>query len=109
MSRSSYTVHYTKPFFQIEQTINKTLYDNGYSEYMLRGESVWKKGTGMLTAIHYIKIEYSEHEVTILGWIDNKIASFDLSLESKLTGYYGCIPKNAIKDVINQITILIQS
>ena len=103
MSRSTYTVQYSKPFPQTERIVNEILQHNGYSEFSLRGESVWKKGTGILTAMHYIKIEYSERDITISGWIQPGMGSLEMAGESDLSGFYGCIPKGTVKKVINHI------
>ena len=33
---------------------------NGFKEVSYNGETVWKKGTGLLTAMQYIKIEFTD-------------------------------------------------
>jgi len=103
MPRSTFTVPYYQSFQQTETTINNILGSQGYCSHDLHGESVWKKGTGLLTAIHYIKIEYSEKDVTISGWVQTGMGNIEMSKEMDLNGFFGVIPKSSVKKVIDQI------
>ena len=46
-----------------QQRINYILVSKGYHITPYRtGEMVWKKGTGLMTAMHYIKVDYSNSQ-----------------------------------------------
>ena len=42
---------------------------NGFKEVSYNGETVWKKGTGLLTAMQYIKIEFTDTTLVVSGWV----------------------------------------
>lgn len=98
MSRSCYTFHYTS-FEETKNLIETALTQSGYSNKVENGENIWKNGTGMMTAMKYIKVEFaSDQEVRIYGWIRAIAGS-----EQNLDGIFGAMPKKQILKVINEI------
>ena len=51
---------------------------NGFKEVSYNGETVWKKGTGLLTAMQYIKIEFTDGATYIFEMYmqDNQLVIF---------------------------------
>ena len=98
MSRSCYAFSYTS-FDQTKRIIESVLKNNGYKNINENGENVWKNGVGFLTAMKYIKIEFSENQqVKIYGWVRPVASS-----EQDLDGVVGALPKKQVLKVINTI------
>lgn len=98
MSRSCFSFNYTS-FEKTKKIIETELKNSGYSNKNENGENVWKCGTGILTAMKYIKIEFSENqEVKIYGWIRPMASS-----EQNLEGIIGALPKKQVLNVIKKI------
>ncbi len=98
MARSVYSFHYSS-FEDAKRTIETILSSNGYLNIEENGENVWKNGTGMLTAMKYIKIEFSAGQtVNVYGWIRPMMGQ-----EQNLNGIVAVIPKKSVEKLINQI------
>lgn len=67
---------------------------NGFKEVSYNGETVWKKGTGLLTAMQYIKI--------VSGWVQAGVGSVGGN-EMALNGIVAAVPKKSVMKVIEQI------
>ena len=102
MSRSFYQTEYHTSFAEVRNCIENALHMEGYHPYLYRNaENVWKRGTGAMTAMGFIKVEYDVGKVTIQGWICAGLGSVELN-EMGLTGGLGVIPKKAVKGVIER-------
>lgn len=98
MSRSCFSFHYSS-FDRTKTIIESELVKNGYKYKNENGENIWKCGSGILTAMKYIKIEFSgKQEVKIYGWIRPIAAS-----EQNLDGIVAAIPKKQVLKVIKKI------
>lgn len=98
MSRSCFKFNYIS-FEKTKKIIENELRKSGFSNKNENGENVWKCGNGILTAMKYIKIEFSgNQEVKIYGWIRAIAAS-----EQNLDGIVAAIPKKQVLKVIKKI------
>ena len=103
MARSFYQVEYHTSYAELKDRLESVLTANGYHPYVYnKAENVWKKGTGALTAMMYIKIEYDVGKVTIQGWSCAGLGSVELN-ELALSGFVGAIPKKMCRGVIEQM------
>ena len=66
------------------------------------GETVWKKGTGAMTAMQYIKLEYGQGSVTLYGWVQAGLGDVG-GKEMDLKGFFGAMPKQSLLKVIKKI------
>lgn len=79
------------------------LSSNKYIQVNENGENVWKCGKGFLTAMKYIKLEFSgEHTLLISGWIRSVGGG-----EQDLSGVVGAIPKKQILNVMQKIQMAV--
>lgn len=102
MSRSCFSFKYTS-FEKTKRIIESELKSNGYSQKIENGENLWKSGIGLLTAMKYIKVEFSgNEEVKIYGWIRPMA-----SPEQKLEGIVAALPKKQVLKLIQRIGNLI--
>ncbi len=80
--------------------IERILYSHDYKPVFEKGEDVWRCGIGMITAIKYIKLEFSESgNITISGWIRTAV----IGPEQDLNGVVAIIPKKQVLGVIKEI------
>ena len=88
MARTTIVTQSNCKFEQAENIINNILSKNGFKQTTINsGENVWKKGTGFLTAMQFIKIDFSSNEFTISAWVQAGLGSVGGN-EMDLTG--GC-------------------
>ena len=93
MARSYYQIEYTTSYAELKNRLESVLVANNYHPYVYnKAENVWKKGTGMMTAMMFIKIEYDVGKVTIQGWNCAGLGSLEMN-EMALSGFVGAIPK----------------
>lgn len=102
MARSIYQVSYRCGFPELRRRLEEVLMSSGYRPYLYEGENIWKKGTGAMTAMMYIKIEYDQTMVAFQGWVMPGLGSAEIA-EMGLDGALGVIPKKACQKVIDQL------
>lgn len=102
MARSIFHVATTLLEDDVYKIATEILVNDGYHQIDRNGETVWKKGTGAMTAMHFIKLEYFPNDLVISGWIQVGLgkAGFD---ESDLTGIAAVIPKKSTVKTIQKI------
>ena len=77
-----------------------------YKEIDYNGETVWKMGTGLATAMHFIKTEYASQTLRLYGWVQIGVGSAG-GKERDLTGVVGAIPKKSVKKTMEKIRAVI--
>ena len=103
MARTTIVTQFNCKFEQAENIINNILSKNGFKQTTINsGENVWKKGTGFLTAMQFIKIDFSSNEFTISAWVQAGLGSVGGN-EMYLTGVVASIPKKKLLNVIEKI------
>ncbi len=102
MARTTININYTKAFTEVDNTITNILTLSGYKKIDRNGEVIWKKGTGFLTAMQYIKIEYAPGMVVASGWIQAGLGSLEAP-EMALHGAAAAIPKKSVMKVLEKI------
>ena len=103
MARSTFTIQYNCGFDQAQQKVQSVLAAKRFAETTLKtGETVWKKGTGLLTAMQYVKVEYGENTVILSAWVQAGIGSL-AGDEMDLTGFVAAVPKGQLLKVIEEI------
>lgn len=100
--RTILVLNYSKDTAKTQFDAETVLKKNGYKQVDYKGEQVWKKGTGLMTAMEFIKIEYSPSYLTIYGWTQVGVGKAGLS-EMSLDGVVAMLPKKAVMKVIEQI------
>ena len=108
MARTSVVVPYYVPFPAVKNAIEQILSQEGFKLKDYNGEIVFKKGTGFATAMQFLKIEYSEQEIYIHGWIQMGLGSIG-GKEHDLTGTIAKIPKNNLQKRMDLIVQTITS
>ena len=108
MARSNYIFPYSMNFSEAEKVVNTLLQENGFFATILQtGEQVWKKGTGVMTAMQFIKVAYEQNRIIISAWVQIGLGSVGAG-EMDLNGLAAIIPKASLKGVIKKIEMAVQ-
>lgn|SRR5699024_6691074 len=91
----------------VEQAVRGVLADDGYREIDYNLERVWKMGTGLMTAMHYIKVEYEPDKVRVSGWVQIGVGSVG-GKERDLTGVVGAVPKKSVRKTMEKIRAVVE-
>ncbi len=108
MSRTITQVKVTRDKDNVMLVATNILKTHDFHPFDYKGEQVFKKGMGLMSASKYIKVDFVENEetkdriVTISGWI----RSFGLT-EDNLEGFVGVIPKESVKAAINALVAVL--
>ena len=102
MARTVESIRCTKPRNVIDQRLRQILIQEDYREIQYNLEVVWKKGTGLMTAMHYIKLEYLEDTLVISGWIQMGVGSVG-GKEHDLNGMMAKIPKSSVRKTMDKL------
>lgn len=81
---------------EADKIFRQILISDDYKEINYNLEVVWKQGTGMMTAMHYIKVEYENDVAVIFGWVQVGVGHVG-GKEHDLNGVSLVIPKNRLK------------
>ena len=87
---------------EADKIIRQILISDDYKEINYNREVVWKKGTGMMTAMHFIKVEYDNEKAIISGWVQVGVGSVG-GKEHNLNGFALVIPKKSVKKTIDKL------
>ncbi len=102
MARTIINLNYNCSFDEAFNKISSVLVQNGFKKQERNGEEFWKKGSGIMTAMQFIKVDFSEGEVIISAWVQSGIGSLGGS-EMDLTGFVAAAPKKSLMKVIEKI------
>ena len=93
----------------VDAVVRQTLTIDNYREIPYGAEIVWKMGTGLMTAMHYIKVEYpAANTLRLAGWVQIGLGSVG-GKERDLTGFTGIIPKKSVQATMEKIRAAVWS
>ena len=81
-------------------TFGAALEGRGFRRTDYRGEPIWKKGTGMMTAMQYVRVRVRGNLLGVSAWVMIRVGSADFC-EMPLTGVVAVIPKKSLEDSLN--------
>lgn len=103
MARTSFKIRYGCDFLEAQKKTETTLQSKGFHRETLKtGEKVWKSGTGFLTAMKFVKVEYTQSEIILSAWVQTGFGSVG-GKEMDLTGFVGAFPKKQLMNVLEEI------
>jgi hypothetical protein len=85
-----------------DSVVKTILINDGYRDVPYNAEIVWKKGTGMMTAMHYIKVEYMGNVLRLSGWVQIGVGALG-GKERDLSGFTATVPKKSVKKTMEKI------
>ena len=84
------------------------LQKEGFAYVDFEGEMVWKKGTGALAAMQFIKVEHSGGQVHLEAWLRTVKLPGVYGKEMDFSGAWGFAVKQSFHSSINQLIGLLQ-
>lgn len=103
MARSTFEIKFSCGHEQAKQQIEAILRQkNFHLETLKTGETVWKCGVGLLTAMKFIKVEYGNQRISLSAWVQVGIGSTG-GREMALDGFTAAIPKKQLMKTIEEI------
>ena len=106
MARTMMEIPFAGERQPVETAVRGVLVADKYKEIDYNGETVWKMGTGLATAMHFIKTEYAGQTLRLYGWVQIGVGSAG-GKERDLTGVVGAIPKKSVKKTMEKIRAVI--
>lgn len=103
MARTIIKTAYSCTYDEAQRRISAILSEKGFKMTTLKtGEKVWKKGTGLMTAMQFVKVDFSQSEFVMSAWIQVGLGSVGGG-EMDLTGVVGALPKKMLMGVLEEI------
>lgn len=81
----------------------------GYQYVNHKGEDVFKKGNGWVSAPTFFKITYSGNTIRIQAWLKTALLPGVYLGEHGIDGFYGFAVKDVLKGRVNQLEQLVMS
>ena len=106
MARTMMEIPFAGERQTVETAVRCVLVADKYKEIDYNGETVWKMGTGLATAMHFIKTEYAGQTLRLYGWVQIGVGSAG-GKERDMTGVVGAIPKKSVKKTMEKIRAVI--
>lgn len=79
----------------------------GFTLIDYKGEMVWKKGIGMLSAPQYIKLNYQDGQVHLEAWLKYALLPGVYCGEMGLDGFWGFAIKDMLRKKVNTLMALL--
>jgi len=103
MSRYLIEFQSSKTKAEIGQILDTYFANEGFKPIEYKGEHVYKKGIGLLTAPQYLLVEYGDNAVKIQAWIKNALLPGVYVGEMGLKGFVGAVPKAALRSKVDYL------
>ena len=87
----------------VRQVVETVLANDGYSIYNYNNQMVWKKGTGAMTAMHYINTVYYDGLLVLEGWIQVGLGSVGGDEHDLSGSFVAAIPKKSTLATMRKI------
>ncbi len=109
MSRYVKTFPTNLTFEEFNSIVTNYMTTNGFKAKMVKNEPVWQKGAGWLTAPQFMTTAYTPNAITITAFIKFAyIPGLWYGGETDLEGFVACIPKQALKGVVDKLENTLQ-
>lgn len=103
MSRTVVAYRYNGNVRQNQMRIEQFLSQSGFDPVQLQtGEWVWKKGTGMMAAMQFVKIEYQPWQVVVSAWVSPGLGSLTVT-EMNLDGFAAIAAKKPLRNLLGTL------
>lgn len=107
MARTITEFQSTRPDEQVRQIVMDYLGKEGFKYTTSKGEPVWKKGTGMLAAPQFMKVECRNGRVRIEAWLKYALLPGVYVGEMGLKGIFGVAIKKTLQNRVNTLTAIL--
>lgn len=103
VSRTIVAYQYNGNVRQNQSRIEQFLYQSGFDPIQIQtGEWVWKKGTGMMAAMQFLKIEYQPWQIVVSAWVSPGLGNATVS-EMDLEGFFAIAAKKPLRNLLSTL------
>lgn len=103
---TEFTINQPKEF--VDFILKDFCAKEGFEYTRFKGENVWKKGIGMMTAPQFIKVDCQNGKVHLEAWMKYAILPGVYCGEMGLTGFWGFAVKQMLKSRVDALIALLQ-
>lgn len=103
---TEFTINQPKEF--VDFILKDFCAKEGFEYTQFKGENVWKKGIGMMTAPQFIKVDYQNGKVHLEAWMKYAILPGVYCGEMGLSGFWGFAVKQMLKSRVDALIALLQ-
>lgn len=103
---TEFTINQPKEF--VDFIVRDFCAKEGFEYTQFKGENVWKKGIGMMTAPQFIKVEYQNGKVHLEAWMKYAILPGVYCGEMGVTGFWGFAVKQMLKSRVDALIALLR-
>lgn len=93
---------------EIRYIVTDYLSREGFSCTNYKGEEVWKKGVGALTAPQFLKVNFQNGRVHLEAWLKYALLPGVYCGEMGLTGFVGIAVKKPLKARVDMLISILQ-
>jgi hypothetical protein len=97
-----------RPFETVRRQIEDYLRNESFKETQRGGETVWKKGMGLITGPQFVKFGPAGNAVKLEAWIKFALLPGIYLGEIGIKGFFGAIPKRKLRHRVEEIEKIIQ-
>ena len=92
---------------EIQAMIQSALISDGFKLTDYKGEQCYKKGSGMATAMQFIKVAINQNGFFLEAWLRSGVGNAYVGGEMGLEGVVGAIPKKMLSERVKKIHNLV--
>jgi hypothetical protein len=100
MSRFAKDYKSKKSTAELQKTVDNFMAKEGFSPYSYKGETVWKKGAGLMVAPQFMKFTVADGSVHLEAWVKYALLPGVYVGEMGINGVMLVIPKNLLRTKI---------
>ncbi len=108
MSRYTNTISLTRSSEEVAKMAADYLTGEGFKQKTAGNESIWQKGSGILTGPQFIRLSSGENNTVIVeAWIKFAVLPLVYVGELGLDGFVGAVPKSVLKGRVKKLEELL--
>lgn len=107
MARHVVDLQVNRPDDQIRQIVTDYLTKEGFNYTTYKGEQLWKKGVGMMTAPQFMKVNFQNGQVHIEAWLKYVLVPGVYFGEMGVKGFYAIAVKKPLKNRVDTLIAIL--
>ncbi len=108
MARTTMDITTKKSAKEMEGIIASFMDKEGFKKTTMKGEEIWKKGIGMVTAPQFLKTEIKSGALHLEAWLKTALLPGVYVGEMGITGFYGFAIKATLRKRVEKLKAMIE-
>ncbi len=88
---------------EIQQVLTKFCEMEGFKFVTYKGEQVYKKGSGIMTAPQFVKVSVNGNQIFLEAWLKSALLPGVYVGEMGLDGFAAAVPKSMLKTRVERL------